>query len=405
MPYTPPPEQLHRYADLLVTFALGGGAGIDRGDCVLITCPDAARPLYLECCRAVWQAGGHVLHNYNPAPHPGSNLEAIFYEHATDEQLDFFPEPYMRGVAEQSDHHLYLMADTDPRGLSDVPPARQMRRQVAHKPLQEWLETKENENRFSWTIAAYGTEAMASEARMGLEEYWEQIVRACYLDLEDPIARWRELYDEIHARCQSLDRLPIDRLHVEGEDIDLWLTLGEQRRWIGGGGRNIPSFEIFTSPDWRGTEGRVRFSEPLYTHGQLVTGVELEFREGRVVAARAQENEELLKEMIAVEGADRIGEFSLTDSRFSRIERFMANTLFDENVGGRFGNTHLAIGMALQVTYDGDAAALKREDWDRLGFNDSAVHTDIVSTADRTVTAVMHDGSERVIYADGRFTD
>jgi len=81
----------------------------------------------------------------------------------------------------------------------------------------------------------------------------------------------------------------------------------------------------------------------------------------------------------------------------------MANTLFDENVGGPHGNTHLAIGKSIQDCYDGDPAPLSAQDWDRLGFNDSVVHTDIVSTTDREVTAVLGDGSSRTIYAGGQF--
>jgi aminopeptidase len=81
----------------------------------------------------------------------------------------------------------------------------------------------------------------------------------------------------------------------------------------------------------------------------------------------------------------------------------MATTLYDENVGGPFGNTHLALGNAVPSTYDGDPGAVTPEEWERLGFNNSTVHTDIVSTTDRTVTAVLSDGSERVIYAGGQF--
>ena len=121
------------------------------------------------------------------------------------------------------------------------------------------------------------------------------------------------------------------------------------------------------------------------------------------VGASAEENERVLKEMIATEGADRIGEFSLTDRRFSRITKFMAETLYDENVGGPFGNTHLALGKSYHDCYAGDPATVSAEGWEELGFNDSTVHTDIVSTADRTVTARLRDGSERVIYEAGRF--
>jgi aminopeptidase len=190
---------------------------------------------------------------------------------------------------------------------------------------------------------------------------------------------------------------------VEGEDVDLRITIGEQRQWLGGRGRNIPSFETFTSPDWRGTEGWIYCNQPLYRYGNLVKGIRLGFADGRVTEASAQENEAVLTEMIATEGADRIGEFSLTDRRLSRITRFMAHTLYDENVGGTFGNTHIAVGRSYQDAYAGDPSKVPAERWEQLGFNDSTVHTDIVSTTDRTVTATLHGGGERVIYRDGEF--
>jgi aminopeptidase len=244
---------------------------------------------------------------------------------------------------------------------------------------------------------------MAAEAGLSEEQYWEQIVHACFLDDLDPIARWREVSGRLEETRAKLDALEIERVHVEGEDVDLRIAIGERRRWLGGGGRNIPSFELFTSPDWRGTDGWIRFNQPLYHYGNLIRGIRLAFAEGRVVEVSAEENEAILKEMIATEGADRVGEFSLTDKRFSRISRFMAQTLYDENVGGPFGNTHIAVGRAYQDAYTGDPAGLAEDDWQRLGFNNSSVHTDIVSTSDRVVTATLRDGSERVIYRDGEF--
>jgi aminopeptidase len=404
VPFSPSPEILDRYAELLVRWALGGGTGIAPGDVVQVNAPEAAKPLYAACCRAVWRAGGHVLPRFSPDDARDSlNLTGDFLELASDEQLDFFPEPFSRGLVEQLDHSLHLLADVDPFALRDSDPKRLLRTRRARQPLQRWLEDKENAGAYTWTIGLYGTEAMAAEAQMTIEEYWEQIMAACYLEEPDPIARWREIEDQIQSHVGWLNSLPIERLHVVGVDVDLGIRLGQCRRWMGGGGRNVPSFEVFTSPDWRGTEGRIRFSEPLYVYGSLITGIELEFREGRVVSATAEQNEALLREMVASEGADAVGEFSLTDARLSPITRFMAETLYDENTGGPHGNTHIAVGSAYNMAYDGDASVLDEDDWKRLGFNTSAVHTDIVSTTERTVTAVMRDGSERVIYADGRF--
>src|ERR1035437_5145860 len=123
---------------------------------------------------------------------------------------------------------------------------------------------------------------------------------------------------------------------------------GERRGWLGGRGRNIPSFELFTSPDWRGTEGWVRFDQALYRSGNLVEGIRLAFAGGLVTEVSAEENEPVLREMIATEGADRVGEFSLTDRRFSRITRFMAQTLYDENVACTFDEPHIALGRSYQ---------------------------------------------------------
>ena len=83
---------------------------------------------------------------------------------------------------------------------------------------------------------------MAAEAGLSLEGYWEQIIQACFLDDPDPKARWREVSQQLDRYTAALHALPIDRLHMQGPDVDLWLTLGEMRRWAAGGGRNIPSF-------------------------------------------------------------------------------------------------------------------------------------------------------------------
>ena len=403
MGYTPSEQILERYASVLVDFALGGGEGIAPGDVVRVTAPESAKPLYLALCRAVWRAGGHVIGGYHPDEEQGVSGSRDYFELASPEQLDFFPASYFRGLVDEMDHQVSVLADADPHALESVDPARIMRRGEALRRLMDWRGEKENEGRFSWTLGLYGTDAMAAEAGMSPQEYWEQIVHACFLDEEDPIARWRDIGRRLEETRQALDALDIDRVHVEGEDVDLWVTIGERRRWLGGRGRNIPSFELFTSPDWRGTEGWIRFNQPLYRYGNLVKGISLVFADGRVTEARAEENEPILREMIATEGADRVGEFSLTDRRYSRITRFMAQTLYDENVGGPQGNTHIALGRAYQDAYAGDPAEVPADEWQQLGFNSSSVHTDIVSTTGRVVTAQLRGGGERVIYRDGEF--
>lgn len=401
--YKPDKNVLERYADVLVNFALNNGNGVEGGDVVHIRCPEAAKPLYIALHKAVVKAGGHTISDYRPCVDEEHNHKRDFYEHANEDQLCHFPEKYLRGFIDEIDHTIAILAETDKQALKGVNPQKMMKHRQAMKPYMEWRDEKEHAGDFSWTVAAYGTQSAADEANLSLEEYWQEIIHACYLDSEDPVGKWKEMDKQINSIIEKLNNLEIDTMHLEAENIDLTVKIGEKRKWDGGGGSNIPSYEIFTSPDWRGTEGKIAFNQPLYRYGNLITGIELTFEDGRVVEASAAENEDVLKEMIATEGADKVGEFSLTDRRFSRISHFMAETLFDENTGADNGNTHIALGRSYKDCLDGDPNELSENDWEELGFNDSSVHTDIISTEPRVATATLKDGSEMVIYKDGEF--
>ncbi|OGG50752.1 thermophilic metalloprotease (M29) superfamily [Candidatus Kaiserbacteria bacterium RIFCSPHIGHO2_01_FULL_54_36] len=409
-PHHPSSEILKKYADVLVNFALGGGKGIKKGEVVRVMSSESGKRLFTSVCNAIVMSGGHVISNYSPDDEQGDKRRAesftrFFYEHAQPHQITFFPKKYLKGMAEQIDHSVYILADADPRALQGVDPKKIMQRGKTLKPFKDWLNRKEWAGKFTWTIAMYGTPAMAREAGLSEREYWQQIIKACFLDQKNPIAKWKQVYREIEKYRSRLNKLSpkIDKLHAVGRDMDIWYTLGEKRAWHAGSGRNIPSFEIFTSPDWRGTNGWIRVNQPLYRYGNKVTGIELWFKDGLVVKSKAKTNEKLLKEMIATPGANKIGEYSLTDKRHSRITKFMAETLFDENMGGPYGNSHIALGMSYRDTYAGDVSKLTDKEAKRLGFNDSSVHTDVVSTTNRTVTAHLKNGSKKVIYKNGMF--
>ncbi|MDB5225411.1 MAG: Thermophilic metalloprotease superfamily [Candidatus Adlerbacteria bacterium] len=403
--YAPKKAVLEKYADVLVNFALGGGKGIKKGDVVCINGSQSCEPLFLAVRNAVLDAGGHVIMQYQPEGEGRYNLSREFFERAKDHQLDHFPAKYYKGLIDEIDHLLFIVGDNHPHALKGIDPQKVMRRGASRKPFMDWRNEKEHAGKFTWCIALWGTPAMAKEAKLSIKEYWQQIIDACFLNEKDPIAKWKETYRGMEKYRQKLNRLApqTDRLHVEGPDINLWIKLGEKRQWLCGSGRNIPSFEIFTSPDWRGTEGWIRFNQPLYRDGNYANGIELWFEKGKVVKVKAKKGEAYVKQMIAMPGADRVGEFSLTDSRHSRITKFMAETLYDENIGGPQGNTHIAVGSAYADTYAGDPSKLTEKDKERLGYNDSSVHTDMFSTARRTVTAHLKDGKTKVIYKDGQF--
>lgn len=396
--YQPSDEILKKYADVLVKFALNSGKGVKKGEVVQCLVPDVAKPMINALQVAVLESGAHPLVRMLP-----TGTDKSFYELANDDQLTFFPKKYIKARVDLIDHSVGIIAEHDLHELKDVDPKKIIKASESKKKVREWMSDKEYKGKFTWTLGLYATPAMAKEAKMSLEAYWQEIIKACFLDKSDPIAEWKRIFAEQERVKKALNSLAIDKLHVVGRNIDLWMSLGKKRQWVGGSGRNIPSFEIFTSPDWRGTEGVIYFNQPLYRYGNLIEEVKLEFKKGRVVKASAKKGEKLLQEMIKRPNADKIGEYSLTDSRASRITKFMADTLFDENMGGKFGNTHLAVGMSYKDAYAGDPTKVKKVGWKKLGFNDSGEHCDIISTEDRIVTAILKNGKEKVIYIDGKF--
>jgi aminopeptidase len=401
--YQPSKKIIERYADVLVNFALNKGEGMKKGEVVHLIGNESAKPLFVEVLSAITKAGGHALTRYSPDSDKNFNVEREFYLNAKDHQLSFFPSRYFRGLIDEIHHTIFIESEADVEALRGIDPKKIMMSRRAMQPYREWRNEKENRGDFSWTLALYGTQAMAHEAGLSEKEYWKQIIHACFLNSADPVSQWKQTVQKINTIKKYLNSLHIEKLHIVGPDADLWITPGKKRIWEGGRGANIPSFEIFTSPDWRGTEGWMRFNQPCYSGGNLIKGVELEFKHGKVIRSKARQGEKFLKELIKTPNADKIGEYSLTDKRFSRITKFMATTLYDENIGGPNGNTHLAVGSSYHDCYDGDPAKPTKVQWAALGFNSSAVHQDFISTTPRTVTAYLTNGKEKVIYKNGMF--
>jgi aminopeptidase len=395
---------LKKYAQVMVHYALNNGQGINKGDTVLLVGQECAKDLFLSIAREIYASGGNLITNYQPDNIKETSLARMLLQNGTDEQISFFARPYWQGIVDSADHICFIISDPDIHYLEDIPASKISTMNGARAPYMKMREQKEQAGKLSWSLCLYGTPSMAAEAGLSLDEYWEQIIQACYLREDDPVGKWKSVQQEIEDIKNKLDNLHIEKLHIKGDDVDLHVQIGLNRKWLSGGGKNIPSFEIFTSPDWRGTNGTIRFNQPLYYSGKRISGVSLSFENGIVVNSSAVENEDALKEMIAQENADKVGEFSLTDRRHSRITRFMATTLYDENMGGEYGNTHIAIGNAYKDTFTGDMSQVSDDQWAAMGYNSCPkVHTDIISTTNRTVYATLDNGSQIIIYKDGQF--
>lgn len=396
--YQPSANILKNYADILIKFALRSGEWCKPWDVVLLQVQEVARPILEHLYVAVLEAGGHPIVQYIP-----DGLDKIFYQYANLEQITYAPTNRMLGTIQDVTHTVRVYGDHIKNELAWVESSKMMSRLQAMQFYKKAMFAKEWVGKLTWTLALYGTPAMAAEVEMTIEEYRDQIIKACYLDYDDPISQRKQLNTQLEQVRWWLSDLPIEKLHVVWEDADLWIQVGADRQWLAGSGRNIPSFECFVSPNWRWTNGWIRFNQALYYQSNIIKGIQLWFEDGKVVKASATENEQLLLDMIAVDDADKVGEYSLTDRRMSRITRLMGDTLYDENIWWVYGNTHLALWSAYKDSYIHGEIGVSEEQWKKLGFNDSAVHTDIMSTTDRTVTATLSDGSEMVIYKDGEF--
>jgi aminopeptidase len=393
-------RQMDRYADVLLWgLKTARKTKYQKSDIVIIRFNLPAVRLAEILQAKLLKMGLHPIHRLLATP----SMEHNFYSLSTGSQLTFLP-PGEKPLSAKLNGSIFLYAPESLTHLRDIDPRKIGKATVAQKQLRDILTGREAQGDYSWTLCVYPTEALANHANLPMQEYTRQIVNACFLNKTSPVAQWRQIYRKAQSIKKWLNRLKVDSLHVESKNIDLRIALGQQRRWVGISGRNIPSFEIFVSPDWRGTSGIFFADQPSFRSGNYVSGVRLEFREGRAIQIKACEGEAFVKKQLSMDqGANKLGEFSLTDKRFSRINTFMANTLFDENYGGKYGNCHVALGSSYTDTFSGDPRKLTKRAKQKLGYNDSALHWDFVSTEKKRVTAHLQSGQKLIIYENGKF--
>ena len=397
--YIPSKEILEKYANVMVNFALRSGKWINPWDVVFVQIPECAKPFYIPLQTAILKAWWHPIMQYLP-----DGVARSFYENASDEQLSFAPEEYLKWRVESMTHLIRVISYADLHDLDGVDPSKIMKRIKSSKEYRNLRDKKENEWKFSRTGCMYGTKAMADEAWLSLEEYRNQIISACFLDELDPIKKWKEVFSETSRVRDRLNELKLEYVHVIWEDENLKIKIWSDRLWVSWLGSNIPSFEVFTSPDCRDVNWRIKCNQPLYRYWNLVEWIRLEFKDWKLIKASADKNDNILHEMIKIEWMDHIWEFSLTDSRVSRITHFMAETLFDENVWWEFWNTHIALWRWFDECCIWDRKQLDDQEFKKsIWLNWSDEHVDVISTANRKVIWIMANDDEILIYEDWKF--
>ena len=393
-------KQINRYADVLLWgLQTAKSKRIGKGDIVLVRFDLAAVRLAESVFAKLLQTGAHPLMRLNPT----APMERHFFTLSTDQQLIYIP-PGEEDLFSQLSGSISIFAPESMTHLAKIDPKRIAKAALSKKKLRDLLDDREVQGKFSWTLCIFPTAQLAKHASISQKNYTAQVARACFLNAASPVKEWQRVHKQAQAIKRWLNRLPVKALHVTSENVDLHVALGDKRRWVGISGRNIPSFEIFVSPDWRRTQGTYYADQPSYRNGKYVRGVRLQFEKGRLVKIAAAKGQSFVRQQLAMDkGAGRLGEFSLTDRRFSRINRFMANTLYDENYGGRHGNCHIALGSSYSNTYSGKSVELTKFMKRKLGFNDSAMHWDFVNTEKKRVVALLDSGKKIMIYENGQF--
>lgn len=317
--------------------------------------------------RAVLDRGGWPLLRLEP---PG--LAADFFRHASERHLDEVPGAEL-AEARAVDASVNIIANAVANPLAAVDPPLVSRRARGLAPLREALAQRR------WTLSIWPTPAQAQQAGMPEGEYADFLNRALMLDRPDPVAAWAALRDR---QAEIIDRLtPAREVRIQSAGTDLRLNVAG-RTWINSDGRrNMPSGEVFTGPHEGSANGTIRFDVPSSGRGAEVSGVEITFSDGEVVAAHAHLGDQHLQAALAIDaGARRLGELGIGTN--TGIDRATGSTLLDEKIAGTI---HLALGRSYPETG---------------GVNESALHWDLICDL-RNGGTVSIDG--QALIEDGRF--
>lgn len=356
-------DVIGRWADLLVDYCLRVAAG----ETIVIASDWEARPLVEACARAVILRGAHPLVRLEL---PG--LGEFFVRNASDAQLEHV-SPQALHEAQTVDGRIRISAESDTRSMRQVDPARQAKLDRARDPIRRAaLKSR-------WVLTQYPTGAYAADAKMDQDAYEAYVASAMFLDRPDPVAAWQELGRRQAGLVSFMGGVSTVRIEAEGTDLTLSVA---GRTWINSDGRrNMPSGEIFTGPVETSAKGRLRCGFPVCRGGHELVGIALEFEDGRVVSAHADEGEAYLLSMLDLDpGARYLGELGLGLN--GGIDRFTGSILYDEKIGG---TVHLALGQSYPETG---------------GTNVSALHWDLIVDT-RQGGRITADG--RVVMEDGRW--
>jgi aminopeptidase len=360
-------SQLNAYAHLLVNYCVS----LQPGERLFINSTTLAAPLVAAIQREVLKAGGHLE----------SNLEVegqsdALREYASVGQYAYVSDLYRKAL-EEYEAYINIRAPFSLRQPNAAPKLMAARRE-ATKPLLKTYFDRTADRRLKRSLCVFPTPALAEEAGMSLTEYTAFVAKATKIDQADPRAAWLEVRRRQQAVVDHLNACTTFRYVNANTDIT-FTTNG--RTWINSDGQtNMPSGEVYTSPEEYSANGYIHFDYPAIRNGETVQDVTLTVKDGLITAWKAEQGQEVLDETFEIAGTRRFGEAAVGTNY--TIDRFSKNILFDEKIGG---TVHMAIGQSYAQAG---------------GKNESTVHWDMIADM-KNGGIIFADGRE--IYRNGRF--
>jgi aminopeptidase len=328
-------ERITKVAKLLIDYS----TKTKKGDRVFIRADASAKDLALELYKYALKKGAHP---WIRTDLPGAQY--LFFKHASDEQIGFLHEHELAEI-KGTDVYISLGSPSNVRELSSIDPSRISARMKALKPVSDWRLEKTR-----WVVFAYPNEALAQEAEMSLPEFEDFVYNSCLTD-------WAEMSKKLQVLKQRVDAA--DKVSITSPDTHLEFSIKGRLAEAASGDKNMPDGELFTSVVEDSVNGTIYFDIPAVWQGNVVEGITLTFKNGKVVSAKAAKNQVFLEKILATDaGVKRIGEFGIGFNY--GIQRAVKRILFDEKIGG---TVHFALGRGYKET---------------LSKNDSAVHWDII---------------------------
>jgi len=379
-------ERLERYAELAVRV----GANVQPGQEVFLHGLVEHADLVRALTRQSYKAGA----SYVNVQYSDQHVRRAMIELGPDEALTYSPE-WLKTLTEAHAGHAMLgtSGNPEPELLADLDGERVGR--AIPLEVSEIRRRQSEENNVNWCGVGAPTEGWARQVlgEPDVEGLWELVAFCFRLDEPDPVVAWREHLDRLDARAAALTERRPDALRYRGPGTDLTVGLLPSAHWGSARFRtaggidyvaNMPTEEVFITPDARRAEGTLSSTMPLSLGGRLIRDLQLTFEDGRIVQADAESGAEIVRSHLAsIENADRLGELALVtkESRVGQTGKLFYNTLFDENA-----TCHIAYGFGLPYSFDG-----KPDE----GMNVAKIHIDfMVGGPELEVDALMPDGTE-----------